>query len=242
MFLVSLATFWAARDAAFVWDDQPYNLAGNPAVMRGHYASFWKHPYRDFYIPVTYTVWTAVADMTRNPLVSDSGLKSESFRTINLITHAANVVLVFWLLYLLIDSFWPAVLGAAVFAVHPLQVESVVWVSELRGLLAGFFSLMALLFHCRYRRTGNERIWLAVAAGLSFALAMLSKPSATALPFVVIAVDLLFYRMTLKRQWWLVRGRLDGRCHPDHDHCQTRSIRRVSGVHSGPSGSVAGRC
>ena len=54
MFLVSLATFWPSRDAAFVWDDQPYNLAGNSAVMRGDYAFFWKHPYRDFYIPVTY--------------------------------------------------------------------------------------------------------------------------------------------------------------------------------------------
>src|SRR4029453_3167408 len=95
LFFVSFATFWLSRDAGFVWDDQPYNLAGNPALMRGDSAIFWTHPFRDFYIPVTYTVWTVTAEMSRDPLASDSGLKPKPFRTLNLFVHAMNAVLVF---------------------------------------------------------------------------------------------------------------------------------------------------
>lgn len=61
IFLFAIAVFWPSRSAGFVWDDQPYNLAGNPALMRGDVAAFWEHPYRDFHIPVSYSVWTALA-------------------------------------------------------------------------------------------------------------------------------------------------------------------------------------
>jgi hypothetical protein len=153
VFVFSFAAYLPSRSSAFVWDDQPYHLAGNAQLMRGDYAAFWTKPYRDFYIPVTYTLWTWIAQRADH----NGDLRLEAFRTVNLLVHAANSVLVLWLLYLLLQSTRPALLGAAVFAIHPLQVESVVWISELRGLLAALFSLIALVLHCQYSRGDSRR-------------------------------------------------------------------------------------
>jgi len=203
VFLLAIAAFWPSRSAGFVWDDQPYNLAGNPALMRGEYAAFWRYPYRDFYIPVSYSVWTAIAELNSDPLAPDGGLRAQSFHTLNIVIHAANAVLAFLLIYQLLASASAATVGAALFAIHPLQVESVVWISELRGLLAAFFSLIALLLHCRYRQKGSTRIALAVFAIVSFVLGALSKPSALTLPVALVALDWFCFRARLPRRWWL---------------------------------------
>ena len=147
LFAGSLALYWPSRSSEFVWDDQPYHLAGNTQLMRGDYAAFWARPYRDFYIPVMYTVWTWIAQQTRDEIPQGSGLHPEPFRTLNLIIHATNSVLVFWLLCLSVRATRPSLIGAILFTIHPLQVESVVWVSELRGLLAALFSLIALALY-----------------------------------------------------------------------------------------------
>ena len=167
--------------------------------MRGDYAAFWTKPYRDFYIPVTYTGWTWIAQTTAN---QNGDLRPEPFRTLNLLIHATNSVLVFWLLYLLVQAMRPALLGAILFAIHPLQVESVVWIPELRGLLAALFSLMALVLHCHYRQSGSRRTSLALAAAVSFLVAALAKPSATTLPLALVAVDLLLFYTRLPPAWW----------------------------------------
>jgi hypothetical protein len=171
--------------------------------MRGDYAAFWKRPYRDFYVPVTYSAWTFIAHSPGTDDGPATVLRPESFRTVNLLVHAVNSVLVLWLVYVLIESWWPALLGAVFFSIHPLQVESVVWISELRGLLAALFSLIALLLYCCYRRAGSTRTALNAVATVSFLLAILAKPSATTLPILVLAVDVLFYRGRLPRRWWL---------------------------------------
>src|SRR4029078_8545717 len=69
-FFLALLVFWPSRSDGFVGDDHPYNLAGNPALMRCDFAAFWEHPYRDFYIPVSYSVWTAVAELNSEPLAA----------------------------------------------------------------------------------------------------------------------------------------------------------------------------
>lgn len=203
IFLFVIAVFWPSRSAGFVWDDQPYNLAGNPALMRGDVAAFWRRPYRDFYIPVSYSVWTALADLGRDPAAPDGGLQPKPFHTLNITIHAANAVLVFLLIDQLLDSLSSAVAGAVLFAIHPLQVESVVWISELRGLLAAFFSLIALLAHSRYRLKNSAHLALDGVAIVSFILGALSKPSALTLPVVVAAVDWFFFRERLSRRWWV---------------------------------------
>src|SRR5690242_20234278 len=87
LFLMSLLLFWPSRTAAFVWDDLPYNLAGNPALMRGDYGELWRRPYRDFYIPITYSAWTLIAHTTAGTNGENAALDPESFHTVNLFVH-----------------------------------------------------------------------------------------------------------------------------------------------------------
>ena len=94
-----------------------------------------------------------------------------------------------------------AALGALLFAVHPLQVESVAWISEVRGLLCGLFSLLALWQYVEYadpRRRRAVRAALYAGATAALALALLSKPAAAAVPLMagVIGVGLLRRRCT----------------------------------------------
>jgi len=161
----------------------------------------WTHPYLEQYVPLTDSVWSLLSNLahldTANPTLSDSGalLDPHLFHLANLFVHLLNVCLVFAILRRLCDSTLPAAAGALLFGIHPLQVESVAWVSEMRGLLAGFFSLLAILLYIRQARSENRfEYGLALAAALA---AMLSKPSAAALPFGLMVLD----RWALRRPW-----------------------------------------
>ncbi len=105
----------------------------------------------------------------------------------NLMLHAANVLLLFYLLKRMTGSFWPSAFAAALFAVHPLAVESVAWVAERGNVLSMFFLLWTLLaYHGYVRNESKERyILVAVLTGL----ALMSKPMVVTLPFVLLLLD-----------------------------------------------------
>ena len=82
---------------------------------------------------------------------------------VNVLFHAANATLLFMLLLSLTDALWPSAFIAALFAWHPLHVESVAWVSERKDVLSTFFALLALLSYVRFARENRRRnFWLAV--------------------------------------------------------------------------------
>ncbi len=92
-------------------------------------------------------------------------MDADAHHALNLLIHAANAALCFVAFRTLTGRRWPSAFAAAVFALHPLRVESVVWVSELKDLLCGFFWLLALLAYARYseRRTrGPGMRWSAL--------------------------------------------------------------------------------
>jgi len=105
----------------------------------------------------------------------------------NLALHAANTLLVFLLLEALPFGFWSSAAVAALFAVHPLRVESVAWVSERKDLLCAFFWLLTVAAYGAWVRRGGRRRALAVVA--LFALALMSKPMAVTLPLVLLLLD-----------------------------------------------------
>jgi hypothetical protein len=87
---------------------------------------------------------------------------------------------------------WASAVGAAVFAVHPLQVEPVSWVTGMKDVLCGFFSVLALYLYllARMRETVDTTSkWLLAAASAAFVLAILSKSSAVMLPFIALLLD-----------------------------------------------------
>jgi protein O-mannosyl-transferase len=105
----------------------------------------------------------------------------------SLLFHAINVALLFLLLAKATRRAVPSVVVAALFSVHPLNVESVAWVAERKNLLCTFFFFLALWAYGWYTRRPELRRYLAVAA--LFALGLMSKPMVITLPFVLLLLD-----------------------------------------------------
>jgi protein O-mannosyl-transferase len=188
LFVFCLAFYAQTWSHYFVWDDLAYHLAANDALMNGDTGAFWSRPYQDFYSPVVYTVWIWLKGLSASSTAGQGSLRPELFHVANTVLHAANTALVFWLLRISTGFGAGSALGAVVFAIHPMQVESVAWVSELRGFLATLFSLVALMLYWRSRGVLLQTRWWVLAGGsvVAFALALLSKPSVSALPLVLV--------------------------------------------------------
>ena len=105
----------------------------------------------------------------------------------NLWLHAANAVLLFLLLLRATGSGWPSFLVAALFALHPISVESVAWAAERKNVLSMLFFLLALHAYDRYGRTLDRRYYFLVAA--FFTLGLMAKPQIVTLPFVLLLWD-----------------------------------------------------
>jgi tetratricopeptide (TPR) repeat protein len=111
----------------------------------------------------------------------------------NVILHAANTVLLFLLLRRLTGALWCSAFVAAVFAIHPLRVESVAWLSERKDVLSGFFFMLTLEAYARYVEKSNvpdsrSKIFYGLSL-LFFALGLMSKPMLVTLPFVLLLLD-----------------------------------------------------
>ena len=106
---------------------------------------------------------------------------------VNIALHAANVVLLFLVLRAMTGGMWPSALVAAVFAVHPLHVESVAWITERKDVLSGFFGLLALAAYTWYARRPSVFRYLSVAAAL--AVGLLAKPMLVTWPLVFLLLD-----------------------------------------------------
>jgi tetratricopeptide (TPR) repeat protein len=112
---------------------------------------------------------------------------------VNVMFHAANTVLLFVLLLRLTRALWPAALAAALFAWHPLHVESVAWIAERKDMLSTFFGLLTLLAYARFveaskARSPKAKAYYAVAL-VMFALGLMSKPMLVTWPFVMLLLD-----------------------------------------------------
>jgi hypothetical protein len=118
---------------------------------------------------------------------SCAGLNPAWFHSVNLGIHACNVVLLFFLLWHVTGNLLGAALTASLFAVHPLNVESVAWVTERKGLLNALFFLGALIFYAKFAETKARR-YLG-ASLLVFALSLMCKPMSVTLPLVALLLD-----------------------------------------------------
>lgn len=195
--------------AGFVQMDDPVTIAQNPlfkdpglSTVGHHWVSFA----RGLYAPVTYTVWTALAAFSRDLDPRETALYPWVFHGANVVIHVATALVVALLLRSLLGadrsrtfrSGYALTLGTLVFAIHPLQVESIAWASGTKDLLAGLFGLSAILLHVVGARADRRRPILRAAALLCAALAMLSKPSAMTIPGVALVLDWLVIRRPLR--------------------------------------------
>ncbi len=107
---------------------------------------------------------------------------------VNVAIHALNAVLLFLALRIMTGSLWRCLVVAALFALHPLRVESVAWLAERKDLLCGLFWMLSLLAYAMYVKRSSIAWYLVVLA--SFTLGLLSKPMIVTLPFVLLLLDI----------------------------------------------------
>ena len=197
--LVTLISYSPVGTSGFsIFDDYDY-VAGNPDVQQGlSWAGIrWAFTtgHAGNWHPLTWISHMADCQFF--------GLKPGAHHVVNAVLHSVNALLVFALLLSLTDKLWPAAFAAALFAWHPLRVESVAWISERKDVLSAFFALLTLLAYTRAvrrpagagdRQPASLGIWRATPAAafgalLCFALSLLAKPMPVMLPLVLLLLD-----------------------------------------------------
>jgi len=131
--------------------------------------------------------WHPVTMLSHMLDVELYGLNPWGHHLTNILLHATATVLLFLLLGSLTDSLWPSALVAALFALHPMHVESVAWIAERKDVLSACFWFLTTLAYVRYvREPGLRRYaWIVVL----YALGLMSKPMLVTLPFTLLLLD-----------------------------------------------------
>jgi hypothetical protein len=131
--------------------------------------------------------WHPLTWMSHMLDVSLFGMNPGSHHLVNVFFHLANSLLLFFVFRQMTGDVWQSALVAALFAIHPLHVESVAWVSERKDVLSTFFGMLTLLSYGRYVKYGTKGFYLATL--ILFILGLMAKPMLVTLPFVLLLFD-----------------------------------------------------
>jgi Flp pilus assembly protein TadD len=213
--LVTIALYWPAMRHDFVnYDDQVY-VTENVHVQNGLTLENIKWA---FFNPVCAN-WHPLTVLSHMWDCQLFGLRPWGHHLTNVLLHAFNAALVFALLRQLTGAMWRSLLVAALFAVHPLRVESVAWVAERKDVLSGCFGLLALIFYTRYARKQSRVASRERGAGMVPALdprpatldymltlffltlGLMSKPMLVTWPFVMLLLDYWPLQRVTGDQW-----------------------------------------
>jgi Flp pilus assembly protein TadD len=205
-----ILVYFRTFGASFVLFDDNHHVYANPflnPVSLAGLGRLWRHAYEWLYVPLAYTIFAGVALFAQTPAQTMSSIGQTvtvspgPFHVASVVFHIANAMLCLLLVLRITRSRKTALLCSLLFAVHPLQVESVAWISELRGLTSAFFGLAALNVLVVSRQISDSaptksRV-LYWASPLLVTCAMLCKPAAVGLPVVVLIID----RLALATSW-----------------------------------------
>jgi tetratricopeptide (TPR) repeat protein len=179
----TLIAYQSLKENQFVsYDDEPY-ITENYRVRAG---LSWKNVAWAF-TSTEAANWHPLTWLSHMADCSVYGLNPAGHHWTSLLIHLANVVILFLLLERLTRALWRSAFVAALFAVHPINVESVAWAAERKNLLCTLFWLLAIWAYAWYAAKPQWRRYLAVAA--FFILGLLSKPMVVSLPCVLLLLD-----------------------------------------------------
>ncbi len=184
--VLAIAAIWVFHDVRtydFVNLDDPDYIYQNPNIQNG--------------ITLEAVKWALTAGYAANwhPLTWLSymlewqffGSSAGGYHLTNLILHIANTLLLFIVLKQMTKALWQSAFAAALFALHPLHVESVAWVSERKDVLSTFFWFLTMWAYVRYVNRPKISGYLPVI--VFFALGLMAKPMLVTLPFVLLLLD-----------------------------------------------------
>jgi protein O-mannosyl-transferase len=201
--LVTVALYWPATRCGFLNYDDPDYVTGNLHIQRGLNWEGVKWASAS----VVACNWHPLTVLSHMMDCQVFGLNPWGHHFTSVLLHAVNAVLVFGLFWQMTGATWRSLFLAALFALHPLRVESVAWVAERKDLLSGFFGMLSLICYvayaqrrlpCERRRTpgpnaGPSLSWpwtLAYLLALCFfVLGLMSKPMLVTWPLVMLLLD-----------------------------------------------------
>lgn len=174
----------------FVNFDDNIFVTHNPMVQKGLTAQntvdVFARPYYGLYHPLTWLSHMLDVELF--------GLEAGGHHLTNLLFHILNSLLLYTLFRMTTRTTWPALFVALLFAVHPLHVEPVAWISSRKDVLSTFFGILALMAYSRYGQSRSKGMYAAALA--AYVCALMGKPMAITLPFVMLLMDFWPLRRT----------------------------------------------
>lgn len=181
--VVTLGLFWPTTGYDFVVMDDNLYVYDNPGVTQGLTLAGIKWAFTKvhagYWLPLTWI--SLMFDYSCN------GLFAGGYHLTNIILHTINTLLLFQLIRRMTGALWPSAMVAALFAWHPLHLESVAWVTERKDVLSTFFLLLTLLTYSHYvEKPAAGRLILSL---IFFVLGLMAKPILVTLPFLLLLLD-----------------------------------------------------
>ena len=181
--LITLIAYWQLPGHDFLrFDDNEFitkNIHVHEGITRESIA--WAFSITD------YAYWHPLTWLSHILAFQLFGLKASMHLLINLFLHIASTLLLFFVLRWMTGSLWKSAFVAALFALHPLNVESVAWASECKNVLSTFFWMLTMFTYARYaERPGFYRY---LVTFFVFALGLMAKPMLVTLPFALLLLD-----------------------------------------------------
>lgn len=183
---ITFAVFSGSMANGFVYDDNP-QIIQNAFILNPH---LWKQIFTgsvwsfqggkaNFFRPLQFACYWILYRL--------GGPNPATFHLLNLLVYAVSVALVYWLARRLLKNDIVALAGALLWALHPVHVEAVAWISALPDVGFAFFTLLSLCYFVRAEQDGTERRLYHLLAALSFFVALFFKEMALSLPFLLLA-------------------------------------------------------
>ena len=180
--VLTLAVYWQVRGQEFINFDDDLYVTNNLVVQRGLTGEGIRYAIQSMEVNWHPTTWlTYLID------VELFGVNAGAIKFTNVLFHVANTLLLFFLLTRMTGAAWRSAIVAALFAVHPLHVESVAWVSERKDVVSTLFLLITIWLYVSWTRNRSTLVYVAMC--LSFILGLAAKQMLVTLPFVLMLLD-----------------------------------------------------
>jgi tetratricopeptide (TPR) repeat protein len=183
LIVLTLITYWQVKNYAFInYDDDKY-ITENRHVITGLKLDNIKWAFQSTYA----SNWHPLAWLSLMVDAQLFGLNAGYYHLTNLFLHILNTLLLLLILYKMTGALGRSTLVAALFALHPLHIESVAWVTERKDVLSMFFMLLTLWAYIHYIQKPDYKRYSLIF--VAFALGLMTKPILVTLPFVLLLLD-----------------------------------------------------